>query len=371
MIVILHPSIDPTSFDYQYTLKALQSLPNIEAKVHSVVGNSETLTEVYLIGDTLSLSQDNIEALPGVSRVIRLSRDFEILSRRSGQKSMSFTYNGVVFSQETLTLMPGLCAVDNRTNVESMMKALQAHQLPCTRMGAYKPRTKPYSFQGLGKHCLHDVFELAGKYGIRVIAMEVTHERQIEEIQHVLHQTNHPTGIMLQVGTRNAQNFELLRAVGSQNEFPILFKRGFGITLNESLHAAEYLAHAGNDRIVFCLRGIKSLMGAPHRNLVDFSHVPVIKRLTRMPVGIDPSHSVGLLGVCPDNISDIYHCTAQGIISGANLVLVDFHPNPPQAMVDSRQAISIEKLPWYLDDIAISREAYEKRKSLAEKWHEQ
>lgn len=280
----------------------------------------------------------------------------------------SFAYNGITFSQDTLTLMPGLCAVDNRENVKQMMKALSEHHIPCTRMGVYKPRTSPHSFQGLGKACLPYVFELAGCYGIRVIAMEVTHERQIEDIHQTLNATGNPTGVMLQIGTRNAQNFELLRAVGSQQDYPILFKRGFGITLHESLHAAEYLAEAGNNRIIFCLRGIKSLMAAPHRNMVDFSHIPVIKSLTRMPVGIDPSHSVGILGGSSDGINDIYHCTAQGIISGANLVLVDFHPNPSQALVDSRQALSIHELGWYLDDIAITQEAYLQRKKLAQKW---
>lgn len=366
MIVILRPSLDPKSFEYQYTVEALQSLPHTEARVQTTVGKYDTLTEIYLIGETDTISQEHIESLPGVYRVLKLSRDLKVLGRHgSSTEGIQFTYNGIEFSQDSLTLMPGLCAVDNRENVEHMMQALKNHHIPCTRMGAYKPRTRSYTFQGKGKDCLKDVFELAGKYDIRVIAMEVTHEKHIEEISKSLQDLGNPTGVMLQVGTRNAQNFELLRAVGAQNEFPILFKRGFGITLNESLHAAEYLAHAGNERIIFCLRGVKSLMSAPHRNLVDFSHIPVVKRLTRLPVGIDPSHSVGILGMAPDGITDIYHSTAQGIISGANLVLVDFHPNPPKALVDSRQAIAVDQLEWYLDDIAIVREAYEKRKRLA------
>lgn len=249
-----------------------------------------------------------------------------------------------------------------------MMKALHENGEVCTRMGAYKPRTSPYAFQGLGKSCLPYVFEMAGKYGIKVIAMEVTHQRHIEEISEILNQTGNPTGVMLQIGTRNAQNFELLREVGSQKTFPVLFKRGYGITLAESMHAAEYLAHAGNHNVIFCLRGVKSLFGAPHRNLVDFAHVPVIHRLTRMPVSIDPSHSVGILGTTPQGLSDIFHVTAQGVISGANMVLVDFHPNPPKAVVDSRQAISINHLAWFLEDIKIARTAYEKRVELAKKW---
>ena len=368
MIVILKPSIDERSAEYEYTLKALQSIPRIELQIHTVKGIQETLIEIYLLGDTDHISKDNIEALPGVSRVIRISDDYKILGRNTAHHNgFSFEYNGVLFSQDNLNVFAGLCAIDTPENVESTMRTLQAHGQVCTRMGAYKPRTSPYAFQGLGKSCLANVFETAGKYGIKVIAMEVTHERHIEEISEILNNLGHPTGVMLQIGTRNAQNFELLRAVGSQTMFPVLFKRGYGITLDESIHAAEYLAHAGNHRIIFCLRGVKSIFGRPHRNMVDFAHVSVIHRLTRMPVCIDPSHSVGISSRSYDGISDIFHATAQGIISGANMVLVDFHPHPPSAIVDSRQAIPLKELPWFLEDIAITREAYKKRKNLAKR----
>ncbi|MCB1776886.1 MAG: 3-deoxy-7-phosphoheptulonate synthase, partial [Candidatus Competibacteraceae bacterium] len=213
--------------------------------------------------------------------------------------------------------------------------------------------------------CLPYVFELAGKYGIKVIAMEVTHEDHVEEIHECLEQTGQPTGVMLQIGTRNTQNFELLKAVGRQQEFPVLFKRGFGITLNESLNAAEYLASEGNSRVIFCLRGIKTNMGDPHRNLVDFSHVPVIKRLTRMPVCIDPSHSVGSREHSPDGILDLMHATAQGIIAGANMVLVDFHPEPTKALVDGPQAMLMSELDWFLEDTALAWKCYQQRQKLA------
>src|ERR1700682_430052 len=131
--------------------------------------------------------------------------------------------------------LPG-CAGDTTEHVETMMRSLRDNGQVCTRMGAYKPRTSPYSFQGHGKACLPYVFELAGKYGIRVIAMEITHESHIDEIHEALLAAGTSTGVMLQIGTRNAQNFELLKAVGQQHEFPVLFKRGMGITLDESLH---------------------------------------------------------------------------------------------------------------------------------------
>jgi len=168
---------------------------------------------------------------------------------------------------------------------------------------------------------------------------------------------------MLQIGTRNTQNFELLKTVGSQRDFPIMLKRGFGITLHESLLAAEYVAASGNRDIVFCLRGMKTNFGDPHRNLVDFAHVPVVKRMTRMPVCVDPSHSVGIRARSPDGIDDVFHVAAQGIVVGANLVLTDIHPEPAKALVDAGQALTLEELPRFLEDCAISREAYERRRS--------
>ena len=156
--------------------------------------------------------------------------------------------------------------------------------------------------------------------------------RILDEIRESLEKTGNPTGVMLQIGTRNTQNFELLKSVGRQQEFPVFLKRGFGITLDESLHAAEYLASEGNQKVIFALRGMKTNIGDPHRNMVDFAHIPVVKRVTRMPVCIDPSHSVGTRARSSDQILDILHVTAQGVIAGANMILVDFHPNPSVAL---------------------------------------
>jgi 3-deoxy-7-phosphoheptulonate synthase len=195
--------------------------------------------------------------------------------------------------------------------------------------------------------------------------MEVTHESHVDEIRAALQATGNPTGVMLQISTRNTQNFELLKLVGKQQEFPVLIKRGFGITLDESLNAAEYLASEGNRKVIFCLRGMKTNMGDPHRNFVDFSHVPAVKRLTRMPVGIDPSHSVGSRSAAPDGILDLFHVAAQGVVAGANMVLVDFHPNPAKALVDGPQALLLSELPHFLEDIALARQAYLQRSALA------
>lgn len=365
MLVILHPDTDEKSQDYQEAMSYLEKLPGIELRIHQVKGAQQILTEIYLIGKTQKLTQEDVEALPAVERVIRISEEYRILGRHKDEnRTTSFEYNGIEFGQHNLNIFAGLCAVDNEKHVNIMLSSLQELGLQCTRMGAYKPRTNPYSFQGHGKACLPWVFESAGKHGIKVIAMEITHESHIEEIDSCLEACGRPTGVMLQVGTRNTQNFELLKAIGRQQTYPVLLKRGFGITLNESLNAAEYLASEGNSKVIFCLRGMKTSFAAPHRNMVDFSHVPVIHRLTRMPVCIDPSHSVGSRERSPNGILDVFNVTAQGVIAGANMILVDFHPVPEKALVDGPQALHMDELSHFVEDVHIARKAYEKRLTL-------
>ena len=362
MILILHADTQKDSNEYNKLTEYLNALRDITVRTHEVIGEQQTLTELYLVGNTASLDALEVESFEVVDRVIRVSREYRILGRhKDDNRADQFDYNGVTFGQHNLNLFAGLCAVDSPYHVEVMMKALKGHGLVCTRMGAYKPRTNPYSFQGHGKNCLPYVFELAGKYNIKVIAMEITHDNHIDEIMQALDSAGRPTGVMLQIGTRNTQNFELLKSVGRQVEFPVLLKRGFGITLEESLNAAEYLASEGNQNVIFCLRGMKSNYGDPHRNLVDFAHVSVVKRMTRMPVCIDPSHSVGSRHASPDRILDTMHVTAQGVIAGANMVIVDYHPDPPSALVDGPQALTMDELEWFIEDMNIARAAYEKR----------
>ncbi len=368
MILILKPSIDTEAAEYKQLVSYLSALQNIELRIHQEQGVERTLTEIHLIGNTAALSLEDMKNLSGVEYVVRVSEEYRVLGRhKADNRPNYFDYQGLRFGQDTLHVFAGLCAVDSPESVEMMMKALRDNEQVCTRMGAYKPRTSAYSFQGYGKSCLPYVFELAGKYGVKVIAMEVTHESHVDEINEALKITGNPTGVMLQIGTRNTQNFELLKIVGRQQEFPVLLKRGFGITLDESLHAAEYLASEGNQKVIFGLRGMKTNIGDPHRNFVDFAHVSVVKRLTRMPVCIDPSHSVGLRSRGVEGILDVMHVTAQGVVAGANMILVDFHPAPEKAIVDGPQALLLSELPHFLEDVQIALEGYEKRKALAER----
>lgn len=339
-----------------------QSYPGITTQIHTLRGATRALVEIHLHGPTGVIPTAPFEEFEFVEKVVRITEKFRAIGRHGGTlEAPGFEYNGVRISQETLHVFAGVCAVDTRENLERTFALLRECGLVTARAGVYKPRTSPYDFQGLGAACLPWVFELAGKYGIRVIAMEVTREAHVDEIRSALAASGHATGVMLQIGTRNAQNFELLKAVGQQTELPVLFKRGMGITLEESLNACEYVASGGNRRIVFGLRGMRTNLGDPHRNFVDFAHVPVVKRLTRLPVCIDPSHSVGRRTEGPDGLLDIFHVTAQGVVAGANLVLVDVHPRPEEALCDGPQALLPHELPRLLEDVAIVRRAYEER----------
>ena len=362
MIIVMKADVPPESPEVRRVVDLAESYPGVSTELHHIQGATRSLTELYLLGSTGVIPTKPFEEFECVEKVVRITEKFRAIGRHGGKlEAVGFEYNGVHIAQDTFHLFPGLCAVDTPENLDTMFGALAQHGIVTTRAGAYKPRTSPYDFQGRGATCLPYVFELAGKHGIRIIAMEVTHESHIDEIQEALAAAGQPTGVMVQIGTRNAQNFELLKAVGHQTELPVLFKRGMGITLEESLNACEYVASGGNRRIIFCLRGVKTHLGDPHRNFVDFAHVSVVKRLTRLPVCIDPSHSVGSRSRAPDGLLDVFHITAQGVIAGANAVLVDFHPRPEEALCDGPQALLLEELPRLIEDVRIVREAYQAR----------
>ncbi len=362
MILILKKDVQPDGTEVQKIRAFFENFPDINLKMVEFEGETRSVKELHVIGPTHNVPEEVLKAMPGVETVVRVSTKYRQIGRHDVNfVPIGFTYNGIKFDQECLHVFAGPCAVDTPENVEATFKKLKEMGVETARMGAYKPRTSPYDFQGHGAKCLPWVYELAGKYGIKVIAMEVLREQHIEEIFKALEETGHPTGVMLQIGTRNAQNFELLKAVGSQNQLPVLYKRGMGLTIEESLNACEYIASEGNRNIVFCLRGVKSQLGAPHRNLTDFAHVPVIKRLTRLPVCVDPSHTIGSKQASPDGLMDIFHVAAQGVVAGANMILVECHPDPDSALCDGPQSLTFDELERFLTDMSIVREAYQKR----------
>jgi 3-deoxy-7-phosphoheptulonate synthase len=360
MIIILEPDLEMPAQVVETIAAVAAHYPGVDARPYSFSGTQHSFTEVHLVGSTAAVPTNAFEALAGVRQVVRVSARYRLIGRHeSNHLTVGFEHNGVRLDERSVHVFAGLCAVDTREHVDATMAALARAGIVTTRMGAYKPRTSPYDFQGLGAACLPWVFELAGKHGIKLVAMEITDAAQIGEIDAALESSGRPTSVILQIGTRNAQNFELLKAAGRQRDYPVLYKRGMGITLEESLNACEYIASEGNPRILFCLRGVKTHLGDPHRNLVDFAHVPVVRRQTRLPVCIDPSHSVGIRAAAPDGLPDLFHVVGQGVIAGASAVLVDFHPRPERALCDGGQALTLEQIEVFQDYVRRVRSAYE------------
>ncbi len=358
MVITLEPSA-PASLVSTVEQMAGR-FPGVTPRTHVFQGAGHRLVEVHLLGPTHEVPAEVFERLPGVLRVVRVSLKYRLIGRHAGDDSpVGFDHNGLRFDDRTLHVIGGPCAVESPETIEATFAALEREGVRTARAGAYKPRTSPYDFQGLGAACLPWLFEIAGGHGIRCVAMEVTDPRHIDEVQSALAKTSEPTSVMLQIGTRNTQNFELLKAVGRQTLYPVLFKRGMALGLEESFNACEYVASEGNSRIVFCLRGVKSGLAEPHRSLVDFAHVPVVRRKTRLPLCIDPSHSVGQATLAPDGLPEIFHAVGQGLIAGATMVLVELHPRPELALCDGPQALSLDLLPRLASYARLVRSAYE------------
>ena len=366
MIIILRPDVDPNGPEIKQVLRQAEQYPGVEARVHEVRGETRSLVEVYLIGRTASVPKEVFEEMPGVERVVRVSQKYRIIGRHEGQvDAVGFTYNGVPFDQGTCHVFAGLCAVDTKEHVEKMMQACQRAGLVTTRMGAYKPRTSPYDFQGLGKECLPYVFELAGKYGIRVIAMEITHEDHIDEIRSALRAAGGPHG--RDAPDRDPKRPELRAPEG----------RGSAEGIPGSLQA-RHGDYPGGIAQRVRVRGERGK--SEHRLLPSGRQDPPGRSAPqpgrfRPRAGRQASHAdAGLHRSVPlrraarsgaGRHSGHLSRHGPGLIAGANMVLVDFHPAPAKALCDGPQALLLEELGTFLEDAAIVRQAYERRKALA------
>jgi 3-deoxy-7-phosphoheptulonate synthase len=368
MIIILKEGFGETSSELQSIKEIVAGFDGVSVRTHAIRGAEREVTEVYLIGNTAQVPTRHFENLSFVERVFRVSEQYRQIGRHDGNaEPLVFEYRGIRFAQGTFNIFLGQCSADTPDYLNRTFSAVRECGVVTSRLGAYKPRTSPYDFQGHGRACLPWVFELAGKHGIQIMAMEVCEERHMEEIFEELERAGNPIGVILQIGTRNAQNFALLKAVGRQQEFPVLYKRGNGLTLSESLNAAEYVASEGNRKIIFCLRGVKTNLGDPHRNFADFAQVPVIKRLTRLPVCVDASHAIGKRSSSSDGLLDIFHASAQGIIAGADMIITETHPEPSKALSDGAQALLLPELKHYVEDLRLVRRCYEERLALAKR----
>ncbi|MCA2226881.1 3-deoxy-7-phosphoheptulonate synthase [Nonomuraea aurantiaca] len=291
------------------------------AGVEAFVSRGVRRTIVGLVGDVTQLDEASLRGMPGVREVMRVSTPYKLVSRENHPERSTVHVGGVPIGPGTVTLIAGPCAVETPQQTLEAARMAMAAGATLLRGGAFKPRTSPYAFQGLGEQGLRILAEVREETGLPIVT-------EVVDAQDVALVASYAD--MLQVGTRNAQNFALLQAVGAAGR-PVMLKRGMSSTIEEWLMAAEYIAQRGNLDIVLCERGIRTFETAT-RNTLDVSAVPVAQRLSHLPVIVDPSHSGGQRDL-------VLPLTRAAIAVGADGVIIDVHPHPEQAIVDGPQAL--------------------------------
>jgi 3-deoxy-7-phosphoheptulonate synthase len=323
MVIVLQSDADAAALDE--VVRAVEA-----AGGTPFVSRGVARTIVGVIGDEPVLAQLEALTLPGVAEVIRVTSPYKLVSRehRATRTIVEVGPPGmaVPIGPETLTLIAGPCAVETPEQTLEAARMAKAAGARLLRGGAYKPRTSPYAFQGLGAAGLHILAEVRTETGLPVVT-EVVDAHDVDLV------AEHAD--MLQIGTRNMQNFGLLQAVGSVDK-PVLLKRGLTATYEEWLMAAEYIAQRGNLEIVLCERGIRTFETAT-RNTLDVSAVPMLQARSHLPVMIDPSHAAGRREL-------VVPLARAAIAAGADGLLVDVHPHPETALVDGPQALRREEL---------------------------
>jgi 3-deoxy-7-phosphoheptulonate synthase len=292
-----------------------------EAGARAFVSRGVSHTIVGLVGNVEEFGALNLRSRSGVLDVVRISVPYKLVSREHHPARSVIRVRGVPIGPDTLTVVAGPCAVETPEQTLAAARMAKAAGASLLRGGAFKPRTSPYAFQGLGEAGLKILADVRQETGLPVVT-EVLDAGSVELVASYAD--------MLQIGTRNMQNFALLQAAGESGK-PVLLKRGFSATIEEWLMAAEYIAQRGNLNIVLCERGIRTFETAT-RNTLDISAVPVAQRLSHLPVVVDPSHSGGRREL-------VLPLTRAAIAIGADGVLIDVHPQPERALCDGDQAL--------------------------------
>ena len=309
MVIIMNP--DASAQNIKDVIEMIEDA-GLSAKV--MEGSQQRI--VGVIGDKTRLASCAIDALPGVERSVSISKSYKLASREFHPQSSVIDVDGVPIGGDEFVVMAGPCAVESREQLLEAAEIAKKGGAQCLRGGAYKPRTSPYSFQGLEEEGLKYLAEAKEKTGLRIVT-EVT---EVEAVRTVAEYAD-----LLQIGARNMQNFRLLKEVG-RTQKPVLLKRGLAATLDEWLNAAEYILNEGNPNVIFCERGIRTYETYT-RNTLDLSAVAAIKHLSHLPIIVDPSHGTGKWRFIKPMALAAVACGADGLI-------MEMHPNPAKALSD-------------------------------------
>lgn len=280
-------------------------------------------TVVAILGsNTGQVSTDVFAVLPGVVSVTRIMKPYKLASREVKAEDSLVSINGIEIGSKRIIVMAGPCAVESEEQLTEAAKAVKEAGASILRGGAFKPRTSPFSFQGLEQAGLELLAKVKERFNIPVIT-EVVDSRHVNMVSKVAD--------ILQVGSRNMQNFTLLTAVGKSKR-PVVLKRGFSCTVTEWLTAADYLLAEGNNQVILCERGIRTFEDSTRFSL-DISAIPVIKKYSHLPVIVDPSHAAGHYSLVPA-------IAKAAVAAGADGLLIEVHPNPEKALVDGLQSLT-------------------------------
>jgi len=303
------------------------------------ISKGEEHTVIGIIGNGRPLDRERIGQMGGVERVVPVLKPFKLASREFHPQDTVVNVNGVTVGGKELVVMAGPCAVESREQILETAQAVKEAGAKILRGGAFKPRTSPYSFQGLGVEGLHLLAEAREETGLPVVT-EVMAPEMVPLVS--------TYADILQIGARNMQNYALLHAVGEAQR-PVLLKRGMMSTIEELLMAAEYILSHGNDRVILCERGIRTF--EPYtRNTLDISAVPLLKQITHLPVIVDPSHSTGKWEL-------VAPVARAAIAAGADGLIIEVHPHPEQALSDGAQSLKPDRFLRLMESLGPIAEA--------------
>jgi 3-deoxy-7-phosphoheptulonate synthase len=314
MIVILKKNPDPNQLEY---LK--NWLKSMSIDVHTSIGSMHTI--MGLVGDTSSLDINLLKALEIVEDVKRVQEPYKNANRKFHPDDSVIDVAGVKIGGGHRAIIAGPCSVESEEQLCGIAVAVKKAGANMLRGGAFKPRTSPYSFQGLRQSGIELLLKAKKESGLPIVTelMDISHLSEFDEVD------------VIQVGTRNMQNYELLKELGKIDK-PILLKRGFANTLEELLMSAEYIMAGGNEKVILCERGIRTFETAT-RNTMDISAIPMLRRMSHLPVIADPSHATGLSSI-------VSPMALAAIVAGADGVIVEVHNDPAHALCDGQQSLT-------------------------------
>ena len=335
MIIITAPGITDTQLDH-----IRERIEALGLRTHLSRGEQRTI--IGCIGDESLLSDAGLLTLSGVESVTPVMKPYKLAAREFAPEGTVVRFGdagGASFGGRDFSVIAGPCSVEGRAMLHDTARAVRAAGASMLRGGAFKPRTSPYAFQGLGQSALRMLSDVRTATGIPVVS-EVLDTRQVELVaEHV---------DMLQIGARNMQNFALLAEVG-RTQRPVLLKRGLSATITELLMAAEYIMAQGNHQVVLCERGIRTFEPST-RNTLDIAAIPVLKRETHLPVIVDPSHSGGHADL-------VLPLALAAVAAGADGLIIEVHPHPDQALSDGDQSITFEAFRHVMRRVAVFADA--------------